>query len=118
MVQSNNGNRSEGGEFFSNLFTTSKKDGTYRTILNLKSLNKECDKAHFKMESLKHALHMVRQGSFLASIDIKDAFYSVPIFNSHKKYLKFMWQGQPFQFKAMPNGYVDAMRIFRYKAQF
>ena len=40
----------EEGEYFSNLFTTSKKDGTYRTILNLKSLNKECDKAHFKME--------------------------------------------------------------------
>ena len=47
--------------------------------LNLKTLNKECDKAHFKMESLKQALHMVRKGTFLASIDIKDAFYSVPI---------------------------------------
>ena len=40
----------EEGEFFSNLFTTLKKDGTFRTILNLKTLNKECDKAHFKME--------------------------------------------------------------------
>ena len=83
----------EEGEYFSNLFTTSKKDGTYRTILNLKSLNKECDKTHFKMESLKQALHMVRKGSYLASIDIKDDFYSVPIHQSHKKYLKFMWVG-------------------------
>ena len=49
----------EDGEYFSNLFTTLKKDGSYRTILNLKSLNKECDKIHFKMESLKQALHMV-----------------------------------------------------------
>ena len=103
---------SEEGEYFSNLFTTLKKDGTYRTILNLKSLNKECDKAHFKMESLKNALHMVRRGSFLASIDIKDAFYSVPIHITHKKYLRFMWHGDMLQFRAMPNGYCEAMRVF------
>ena len=103
----------EEGEYFSNLFTTPKKDGTYRTILNLKSLNKDfCGTAHFKMESLKHALHIVRQGSFLASIDIKDAFYSVPIHEDHRKYLKFMWDGNIFQFCAMPNGYCDAMRVF------
>ena len=64
------------------------------------------------MESLKQALHMVRKGSYLASIDIKDAFYSVPIHQSHKKYLKFMWVGGTLQFRAMPNGYCEAMKIF------
>ena len=102
----------ETGEYFSSLFTRDKKDGTYRTILNLKSLNQDCDTAHFKMESLKQALYMVRRGHFLASIDIKDAFYSVPINEDHKKYLKFAWNGKLFQFCAMPNGYCDAMRIF------
>ncbi len=75
-------------------------------------LNKDCDTAHFKMESLRQALHMVRPGSYLASIDIKDAFYSVPIHPSHMKYLKFKWEGASYQFEAMPNGYVDAMRVF------
>ena len=102
----------EEGEYFSNLFTALKKDGTYRTILNLKFLNKECKKAHFKMETLQQVIHMVKPGAYLASIDIKDAFYSVPIYEGHKKYLKFMWQGNAFQFRAMPNGYVDAMRVF------
>ena len=102
----------EAGEYFSSLFTRDKKDGTYRTILNLKSLNQECDTAHFKMESLKQALYMVRRGHFLASIDIKDAFYSVPVNEYHRKYLKFAWNGKLFQFCAMPNGYCDAMRIF------
>ena len=102
----------EEGDYFSNLFTAPKKDGTYRTILNLKFLNKECQKEHFKMETLQQAIHMVKPGAYLASIDIKDAFYSVPIYEGHKKYLKFMWQGNAFQFRAMPNGYVDAMRVF------
>ena len=48
----------------------------------------------------------------MASIDIKDAFYSVPINEGHRKYLKFSWDGNIFQFCAMPNGYCDAMRVF------
>ena len=102
----------EVGDYFPNIFTATKKDGTYRTILNLKFLNKECETHHFKMESLKQAIHMVKPNSYLASIDINDAFYSVPIHESHKKYLKFMWVGVPYKFDAMPNGYVDAIRIF------
>ena len=82
------------GEHFSNLFTAPKKDGTYRTILNLKPLNAGCNSPHFKMESLKQAIHLVRKGSFMASIDIKDAFYSVPVHKDHKKYLRFMWGEQ------------------------
>ena len=100
------------GDYYSNLFTTPKKDGSYRTILNLKFLNKECDTKHFKMESLKQAIHMVRPNAYLASIDIKDAFYTVPIHPTHRKYLKFMWSAKPHQFNSMPNGYKDAMRVF------
>ena len=100
------------GDYFSSLFVAPKKDGTYRTILNLKFLNTECRTSHFKMESLKQALHMIKRGVFLASVDIKDAFYSVPIHMEHRKYLKFMWKGQAYRFCAMPNGYLDAMRVF------
>ena len=64
------------------------------------------------MECLNHAINMMRPGCYFASIDIKDAFYSVPIFILHKKYLKFMWRGVAYQFNVMPNGYKDAMRIF------
>ena len=100
------------GDYFSNLFTREKKDGTMRTILNLKYLNEECDTHHFKMETLKQALHMIQPNSYLASIDIKDAFYSVPIHPDHRKYLKFMWSDISLQFDVMPNGYRDAMRVF------
>ena len=102
----------ETGDYFSNLFTRPKKDRTCRTILNLKSLNKDCETYHFKMETLKQAIHMVTRISYLASIDIKDAFYSIPMHNSCKKYLKFMWSCSPYVYNVMPNGYVDAMRVF------
>ena len=48
----------------------------------------------------------------LASLDIKDAFYTVPIYEPHRKYLKFMWLNKAYQFIVMPNGYVDDMKVF------
>ncbi len=30
----------------------------------------------------------------MAAIDLKDAYYSVPMTTEHQKYLKFSWEGQ------------------------
>ena len=64
------------------------------------------------MESLKQAVHMVKPICYLSSIDIEDASYSVPIHSVHKKYLKFMWVGQSYQYNVMPNGFVGAPKLF------
>ena len=42
----------ETGDFVSTVFTRQNKDGAYRTILNLKYLNKFVQYQHFKIESL------------------------------------------------------------------
>ena len=47
----------------------------------------------------------------MASIDLKDAFFSVPIHSTHQKYLQFRFDDL-FQFTCMPNGYGAAMRVF------
>ena len=101
------------GDFFSNHFIRSKKDGSYGTILNLKKLNQECETTHFKMESIQQVIHMIKPNNmYLASLDITNAFYPVPIYEPHIKYLKFMWLNKAYQFIVMPNEYVDAMRVF------
>ena len=68
-----------------------KKDESYRMILNLKKLNKYTDSKHFKMESLQNVLHMVKSGVWVASVDLKNAYYSVPIHEEYQKYLKFLY---------------------------
>ena len=98
------------GNFFSSFFL--KKDGSFRTILNLKYLNEECFTYHFKMETIKQVIHMITPNCYIASLDIKDAFYTVPIYEQHKKYLKFLNPGIAYQFEVMPNGYLDVMRVF------
>ena len=100
------------GDFLSGIFTRPKLDGTHRMILSLKKLNEFVYYQHFKMESLTNVLNMIKPGAFMASVDLKDAFYSVPIHPEHQKYFKFFWNGNYYQFAAMPNGYGPAMTIF------
>ena len=94
----------EEGEFISPNFITEKSDGGYRFILNLKRLNKEVDKVKFKMQTLKSILCLVRPDAYMAKLDIKDAYYSIPIHKDSRKLLKFYFKGELFQFIALPNG--------------
>ena len=60
-------------------------------ILNLKKLNKYIQSKHYKMESLQNVLYMVRPGTWMASVDLKDTYYLVPIYKEYQKYFKFVW---------------------------
>ena len=70
-------NVTENNTFVSGVFTRSKKDGSKRMILNLERLSKFVDYRHFKMESLKHMLELIRLRVNITFIDPKDGFYSV-----------------------------------------
>ena len=100
------------GEFISPIFTRRKKDGTYRLILNLKEFNENVEYHHFKMESIQSVINMVTPNCFMASIDIKDAYYSVPIAPEHRKYLRFKWKGKLLQYTCFPNGLACCPRLF------
>ena len=53
-----------------------------------------------------------RKDSFMASIDLKDASYSILVAARHRKYLTFFETNEHRQFKFMPNRYGTTMRIF------
>ena len=102
----------EPGEFISPIFVRPKKDGTSRIILNLKDLNQHVEYHHFKMETLIDAIRLMTPNCFMASFDLKDAYYSVPIAKPHQKYLKFAWEGSPYAFTCFPNGFASCPRKF------
>ena len=53
-------------------------------------MNKSVTTTHFKMESIKHAIiAMIQPGCWMASIDLKDAYYSVFVGERSTKLLKF-----------------------------
>ena len=64
------------------------------------------------MDTLKSVLDLVTPGVYMAKLDIKDAYYSVPIRKEDQKLLKFMSEGELFKFLVLPNGYTKAPRKF------
>lgn len=100
------------GEYVSKIFPRPKKDGGWRIILDLSPLNKDVVYEHFKMESFKTAMGLVTENCFFGSIDLKDAYYSVNINPMFRKFLRFTWKGQMYEFNCLPNGYSAAPRIF------
>jgi len=55
----------EEGDYVSSIFTRPKKDGSLRTILNLKKFNEFIEYKHFKMESISTALNLINPGDFM-----------------------------------------------------
>ena len=100
------------GEFISYIFPRPKPDGSIRIILNLSSLNEFIEYNHFKMETIQTVLPLIAKGDFFASIDLKDAYYTVPICAQHRKFLRFMWNDKLYQFTCMPMGLSSAPRLF------
>ena len=102
----------EAGEVISNIFIRPKKDNSFRLILNVKELNKFVEYHHFKMESLFSAVKIMKKGCYMASIDLKDAFYSVPLAEEHRKFLRFEWNGLLYQYTCLAFGLACCPRKF------
>lgn len=91
-------------QFLSPIFLRLKKNNEYRLILNLKDLNQFIPYRHFKMDTFENALTLIRQDMFMASIDIRHAYYSIMIAEEDQLYLRFVWADNIYQFRACPNG--------------
>ena len=100
------------GQFLSKIFTRPKPNGSIRVILDLSRLNEYVSYQHFKMESFDTALDLIETDCFFASIDLRDAYYSVPIGKTYRKLLRFTWRDKLFEFSCMPMGLASAPRIF------
>ena len=97
------------------VFLRPKPDGSYRTILNLKTFNEFVAYHHFKMDTLETAIRMMNPGYYMASIssiDLKYAYCTVAVTEEHQKYLKFVFDGQLYQYTCLPNALCSAPHIF------
>ena len=73
--------------FYSTYFLVLKRDGGHRPILNLKFFN---------------FIAVMRPHHWMASVDLKDAYFHIGVVPVHFQYLRFRWLGQSYQFGALP----------------
>ena len=102
--------------FFSRMFTVPKDGGKWRPIIDLSDLNKRLKKRSFKMEDLKSVVKLIRPGMWAVKLDLKDAYFHVPlhplIWNLFKFVLRKKGKLRSFFFKRLPFGLTIAPWAF------
>ena len=104
--------RDPGPGFYNRLFLVEKATGGWRPVIDLSHLNDFVQLTPFKMETVDSVLLSVREGDFLASLDLKDAYFQIPIHGSSRKLLRFISEGTVYQFKALCFGLSTTPQVF------
>ena len=87
--------------FYSRLFLVEKSSGGWRPVIDLLPLNEFVRQTPFRMETPNSVLLVVRKDDFLASIDLKDAYFQILVHPSSRKLLCFVSNGTVYQFRAL-----------------
>ena len=94
------------------LFVVWKTSGSWRPVIDLSLLNRSFSKTPFKMEMLASVLLSVRQGDWMVSFDLKEAYLQVPVHLDSRKFLRFVAFGRAYQFRALCFGLSTAPQVF------
>ncbi|KAI2660091.1 Transposon Ty3-G Gag-Pol polyprotein [Labeo rohita] len=107
--------------FYSRYFIVPKKDGGLRPILDLRVLNRSVMKLKFRMLTLKQVVSQIRSEDWFVMIDLKDAYFHVSILPQHRKFLRFAFRGEAYQYRVLPFGlalspphFYQGIRILNY----
>ena len=117
LVEQGSGRGTRHGDALSGVLQkVPKKDGTFRPVFNLKSLYVYVRKEKFKMTTPRAVTHALHKGDWVVSVDLKDAYFHVPIHRKSRRLLRFAVEGSDgvrvFQFRALPFGLTFAPRAF------
>ena len=97
---------------FSRYFLIPKKDRSLRPILDLRGLNTFLRPLRCKMLSVPRVHQSILQGDWVATIDLEDAYFQIPIWEGHRRLLMFALGGRTFEFCVLPFAISQAPRTF------
>lgn len=102
--------RSQG--FYNRLFLVEKSSGGWRPVLDVSKLNKFVILTKFSMEDTQSVLASIHRDDWMISVDMRDAYFHIPIHPTSRKYLRFVFDGRVFQFRALCFGLSTAPQVF------
>ena len=86
--------------------------GGWRPVIDLSFLNLCLDFPTFRMETTQSIRNSLQVGQWTTSLDLKHAYFHIPMTHSVHKLLKFQVLAELYQFVAMPFGLATAPREF------
>lgn len=101
-------------EYSSPIMLVQKSDGTYRFVVDFRKVNQVSLKPAYPLPFIHEILDQLGQAKYLTSLDIKSAYWQIPLEENSKQYTAFSIPGKGhFQFKRMPFGLQGAPGTFQ-----
>ena len=71
-----------------------------------------CGLPTFQNGGNPHVAGPSKKGDFMVKLDLKDAYFTVPVWIGHQKYLRFLWKETLWEFACLPFELASAPRTF------
>ena len=88
----------------SSIYTVPKKNGKRRPVINLRWVNEHIKKIHFKMSTMKDVKQALTKNCWMASLDLTDCFWGLPLDEKDQRACAFQWRGKNYVFRCLPFG--------------
>ena len=98
--------------FFNRLFIVPKPNQKWRPILDLSALNIFLSVKTFKMDTPETIQISLQQGERVTLLDFSDVYFHISVHTRSRKFLRFHFQNQTYQFRALPFGLSTAPMEF------
>ncbi len=98
--------------FYSRNFIVPKKDGGLCPIIDLCLLNHAIKRQRFKMLTIKQIVSHIRSEDWFVTIDLKDTYFHVSVLPQHRKFLRFAFGSEAYQYRILPFGLSLSPRTF------
>ena len=98
--------------FYSRLFLVPKPHQRWRPVIDLSRLNTFLHVEKFEMETPESIRTSLIPGEWVLLIDLSDTYLHIQIHPNSRKYLRFCYRSQVFQFTSLPFGLATHPQVF------
>ncbi len=105
--------RTTTSEYNSPAMVVPKKDGTWRTVIDYRNINKDTIKEYWPITRTDEAIDSLHKAKFITKIDCTSGYWQIPLDGKSKRLTAFSTKDGRWQYKSLPMGITNAAPTFQ-----